>query len=83
MNYYDRAPANKFDDYVTYNGYALVNELYEDDEGFYKNTWMWGEVNGDYVDNVKILKGLSSNSYAKYSEAKEVFTALIDGLTTT
>ena len=64
---------SSFDEAYKYKGYVLVNELYEDPEGFYKNTWMWGRVEGDTVYDVRILDDLSSNSFAKYDEAMESF----------
>jgi len=69
---------NDFDTVYTYKGYALVNELYEDDEGFNKNYWQWGLLSGDFVVRLKPLDGLSSNSYANLNEAMEVFQAKVD-----
>lgn len=67
-----------------HEGYVCVNEFYEDDEGFYKNTYMYGKLefsNGvDYVVNPQILDGLSSNAYAKWYEALKVFKDKINGL---
>jgi hypothetical protein len=64
---------DSFDEHYLSNGYVLVNELYEDDERFFKNTWMWGKVKGSYVEDLKILDGLRSNSYSKFEEAWQVF----------
>lgn len=64
---------DSFDEHYVYGDYVLVNELYEDSERFFKNTWMWGKVNGSYVEDLQHLDGLSSNSYAKISEAWNVF----------
>ena len=49
-----------FDEYIgQHNGYVCVNEFYEDDEGFNKNSYMYGELvyaNGEnYVKDVKDL----------------------------
>ena len=67
---------NSFDGfmYIQYNGYVCVNELYEDDEGFNKNSYMYGKMvyaNGTkFVEDVEDLDGLSSNSYASWNEAE-------------
>ena len=71
--WYEKEPLESFDEVYQRDGYALLNELYEDDERFYKNTWMWGRVEGDMVYDVRILDDLSSNSFAKYDEAMESF----------
>lgn len=71
---------SNYDENYIYNGYVLVNELYEDDEGFYKNTYQWGLVCDDYIKDIQILRGLSSNSYASMSEAISVFKELVDSL---
>jgi hypothetical protein len=71
--WYKEELLESFDEVYQHNGYALLNELYEDDERFYKNTWMWGRVEGDTVYDVRILDDLSSNSFAKYDEAMESF----------
>lgn len=67
-----------YDESHIYNGYVLLNELYEDSEGFYKNNWKWGVVDGEYVYDVIWLEGLSSNSYADFSEAYKKFCQLVD-----
>ena len=74
---------NSFDEFICqHNGYVCVNELYEDDEGFNKNTYMYGEMvyaNGtNFVKDVEILDGLSSNSFASWSEAETVFKKKVD-----
>ena len=71
--WYEKESLESFDEVYQHNGYALLNELYEDDERFYKNTWMWGRVEGVTVYDVRILDDLSSNSFAKYDEAMESF----------
>ena len=67
-----------------HEGYVCVNEFYEDDEGFNKNTYMYGKLESandkDYIVNPQILDGLSSNSYAKWHEALKVFKDKINGL---
>lgn len=67
-----------YDEVYTYKGYVLVNELYEDSEGFYKNTWQWGVLDGDYVYDPIILEGLRSNSYSDFSEAHKKFCQTVD-----
>jgi len=72
-----------FDEYIDqHNGYACVNELYEDDEGFNKNSYMYGkivEANGTkFIKDVEDLDGLSSNAYASREEASRVFKEKID-----
>ena len=69
---------NSFDEFICqHNGYVCVNELYEDDEGFNKNSYMYGKMvyaNGTkFVEDVEDLDGLSSNSYASWNEAEIVF----------
>ena len=73
-----REKLSYYDEVFFYQGYALVNELYEDSEGFYKNNWRWGEVFGEYIKDVIWLEGLSSNSYADFSEAYKKFCQLVD-----
>ena len=69
-----------FDEYYTYKDYALVNEYYEDDD-CRKNTWMWCKVDEDQkVTEVKYLKGLSSNSYARFEEAYNLFKTTVDSI---
>lgn len=74
-------PAEKIACYAEsfhYKGYVLVNDLYEDSEGFDKNCWMWGKkLEEDCVDAVN-LEGLSSNSYAHFFEAHKKFIKLAD-----
>ena len=67
-----------YDEVFYKDGYVLVNELYEDSEGFYKNHWQWGEQEGEFLVNPKVLDGLSSNSYADFSEALKVFSQKIE-----
>ncbi len=68
-----------FDEVTIYKGWALVNELYPDSEGFNKNGWQWGEVfNDEFIVNEQWLEGLSSNSYAPFEEAYDVFCANVD-----
>jgi len=71
------------DEHITsYKGYALINEIYEDDEKFNKNCYMYGKEVGDgeYVYKAVELRGLSSGSYARWTEAVEVFREKIDSL---
>ena len=69
-----------FDDTYVYNNYVLVNELYEDDDGFNKNWYQWGILNDDEVENLQTLTGLSSNSYASFTEAINVFKEKVNAL---
>lgn len=66
----------------SYKGYVCVNELYEDDEGFNKNSYMYGKVveahGTQFIKDVEDLDGLSSNSYASREEASRVFKEKID-----
>ncbi len=76
-------PLTYFDEFICqHNGYVCVNELYEDDEGFNKNTYMYGKMvyaNGtNFVEDVEILDGLSSNSFASWNEAEIVFKKKVD-----
>lgn len=66
-----------FDESYTYKGYALVNEIYED-EDHRANTWMWGRLDDDSIVDARLLTGLSSNSYAPWEEVWNVFTKTID-----
>ena len=66
-----------FDESYTYKGYALVNEVYED-EDHRANTWLWGRLDGDSIVDARLLTGLSSNSYAPWEEVWDVFTKTID-----
>jgi len=68
-----------FDEFYVYEGYALVNEIYED-EDHRANTWMWGKIYEDVVTEVRLLDGLSSNSYAPWDEVKEVFQQKVNKL---
>lgn len=83
-NYVDNVRSlNSFDEFICqHNGYVCVNELYEDDEGFNKNTYMYGKMvyaNGtNFVKDVEILDGLSSNSFASWNEAEIVFKKKVD-----
>jgi len=77
--WYKRESLKYFDEFYVYKDYALVNELYED-EDVRKNTWMWGKVDGDYIVDAQMLQGLSSNSYAPWEEVQGVFKTLVDTL---
>jgi len=77
---YEKQSLDFFDEVYERNGYALLNEPYEDEERFYNNTWMWvqrtwmwGRVEGDMVYDVRILDDLSSKTFAKYDEAMQSF----------
>jgi hypothetical protein len=78
--WFKRQSLTYFDDFYVYGDYALVNEIYED-EDHRANTWMWGKVDGDHVTEVQLLKGLSSNSYASWEEVQTNFKTLVDNLT--
>jgi len=75
--WYESAHLSAFDESFTYNGYALINEIYED-EDHRANTWMWGRLDGDSIVDARLLTGLSSNSYAPWEEVWNVFTKTID-----
>ena len=75
--WYESAHLSAFDESYTYNGYALVNEIYED-EDHRANTWLWGKLDGDSIVDAKLLTGLSSNSYAPWEEVQRVFETMID-----
>lgn len=75
--WYKREKLSYFDEFSIYNGYALVNEIYED-EDCRKNTWMWGKIDGDYIIDARMLEGLSSKSYAPWEEVQLVFKKTID-----
>jgi hypothetical protein len=77
--WFERESLKYFDEFYVYEGYALVNEIYED-EDHRANTWMWGKVDEDTVTEVRLLKGLSSNSYAPWAEVFEVFKNTINNL---
>jgi len=66
-----------FDEFYVYGDYALVNEIYEDDD-VRKNTWMWGKVFEDCVMDAKLLDGLSSNSYAPIKEVFDRFKEIVE-----
>jgi hypothetical protein len=70
---------NSFDEHYVYKGYALVNEIYED-EDHRSNTWSWGKVENDCIVDQKILTGVSSNSYGPFEEIFEVFKITVDKL---
>lgn len=75
--WYESAHLSAFDESYIYNGYALVNEIYED-EDHRANTWLWGRLDGDSIVDARLLTGLSSNSYAPWEEVWNVFTKTID-----
>ena len=70
---------NTFDEHYIYNGYVLVNEIYEDDD-HRSNTWSWGKLVGSYVEDPKILTGVSSNSYGSFNEIYEAFAKEVDNV---
>lgn len=77
--WYESAHLHAFDEFYIYNGYALVNEIYEDDD-HRANTWMWGKLHEDCILEVRLLQGLSSNSYAPWEEVQLVFKNTVDTL---
>lgn len=77
--WFKRQSLSYFDDSYTYNGYALVNEIYEDDD-HRANTWLWGKLDEESIVDAQILKGLSSNSYASWDEVQEVFKKEVDNV---
>ena len=79
---YEKMLLTYFDEYYGYGGYALVNEIYED-EDHRANTWMWGKADGDYIIDVRLVEGLSSNSYAPWEEVQSHFKNMIDQINST
>lgn len=79
MGKYDSVPLVFFDESYTYKGYALVNEIYEDDD-HRSNTWIWGTLDGDSIVDGRILQGLSSNGYAAWDEVWNVFTVTVENI---
>jgi len=77
--WFERQSLKYFDEFYVYEGYALVNEIYEDDD-HRANTWMWGKVDKDTVTEVRLLEGLSSNSYAPWEEVQTHFKNMVDNL---
>lgn len=77
--WFERQNLEYFDESYTYNGYALVNEIYED-EDHRANTWLWGQLDGDSIVDARILTGLSSNSYAPWEEVKNIFEKEVDNV---
>lgn len=76
---FERQSLSYFDEFYVYGDYALVNEIYEDDD-HRANTWMWGKIDEDTITDVQILKGLSSNSYAPWEEVHTHFKNVVDKL---
>ena len=62
-----------------YKGYLLINDLYEDSEGFYKNGWCWGTRSPD--ENFVYVHGCldETSSYTKHDVAMQELQNLIDG----
>lgn len=70
---------NTFDEHYIYNGYVLVNEIYEDDD-HRSNTWSWGKHTDGYIEDPQILTGVSSNSYGHFNEIYEAFAKEVDNV---
>ena len=77
--WFERQSLKYFDEFYVYGDYALVNEIYEDDD-HRANTWMWGKVDEDCVVEARLLEGLSSNSYAPWEEVHTHFKNMVDNL---
>lgn len=75
--WFERQNLEYFDEYYIYKGYALVNEIYED-EDHRANTWMWGKFDELCIVDAQLLAGLTSNSYAPWDEVKTKFEKMID-----
>jgi hypothetical protein len=75
--WFERQSLDYFDEHFIYGDYALVNEIYED-EDHRANTWMWGRMVSGYVTEVRLLEGLSSNSYAPWEEVQNHFKNMVD-----
>ena len=67
-----------FDESYEYMGYVLVNEIYPDDEGFNKNQWFWGKLEGSGVTGLTEVIGLPSRSYSSQPEAYKAFVILVN-----
>jgi hypothetical protein len=74
--WFERQSLDYFDDHYIYGDYVLVNEIYEDDD-HRANTWMWGRMVSGYATEVRLLEGLSSNSYAPWEEVQRVFETTV------
>lgn len=74
-----RFDSTYFDETYEYKGFALVNELYED-EDCRKNYYQWGRLVDGYVINIKELEGLSSRSYAGWDEVWSLFTWTVEDI---
>jgi len=58
---------------VEYEGYSLTNELYPDDEGFYKNNFK--------IETARFTSNLpGASSYTSYRDALNLFYSYINGL---
>jgi hypothetical protein len=77
--WFERQSLDYFDEHYIYGDYVLVNEIYEDDD-HRANTWMWGRMVSGYATEVRLLEGLSSNSYAPWEEVQTHFENMVDNL---
>lgn len=68
-----------FDEFLEYKGFALVNEVFEDDD-CRKNYYQWGRCINGYIIDPKELEGLSSRSYASFGEVWDVFTISVENI---
>ena len=68
--------ASDFDSVYRIGQHLMVNELYEDDEGFYKNHFQYATENSDGTYNVgQQIPGTSS--YTKFKDAVEAFKTFL------
>jgi hypothetical protein len=74
-----RGDLSGFDEVYHYKGFALINELYED-EDCRKNCYQFGQVLDGFVVDITALEGLSSRSYASFEEAWSVFTWTVENI---
>jgi hypothetical protein len=74
--WFERQSLDYFDEHYIHGDYVLVNEIYEDDD-HRANTWMWGRMVSGYATEVRLLEGLSSNSYAPWEEVQRVFETTV------
>ena len=77
--WFERQSLDYFDEHYIYGDYVLVNEIYEDDD-HRANTWMWGRMVSGYATEVRLLEGLSSNSYTPWEEVYTHFKNTVDSL---
>lgn len=68
--------ASDFDSVYRIGQHLMVNELYEDDEGFYKNHFQYATENSDGTYNVG-QQIPETSSYTKFKDAVEAFKTFL------